>query len=150
MKKLAAGLFVAMVFVFAVQAQAAEVTWHMDIKPIFDKQCVGCHGADSPEHDAFAKDKKGFTDKGIGMRMDTYSHLITYVGWPYTGAMMRRLDDGSGKPDKKAGNMYEYLGATEAERKANLETFKGWIGNWNLKRSKDVTKEELNSLKIKY
>lgn len=150
MKTMAAGLLAAMVFVFAVQAQAAEVTWQKDIKPIFDKQCVGCHGADSPEHDEFGKDKKGFTDKGIGMRMDTYSHLITYVGWPYTGAMMRRLDDGSGKPDKKAGNMYEYLGATEAERKANLETFKGWIGNWNLKRGKDVTKEELNSLKIKY
>jgi hypothetical protein len=46
--------------------------------------------------------------------------------------------------------MYENLGTTEAERKANLEKFKGWVGNWNLKRAKDVTKEELNALKIKY
>jgi len=134
----------------AGQSNAAEFTWHADIKPIFDKQCAGCHGADSPEHDMFAKDKKGYMEKGIGMRMDTYSHLITYVGWPYTGAMMRRLDDGSSKADKKPGNMYEHLGATEAERKANLEKFKGWVGNWNQKRGKDVTKDELNSLKIKY
>jgi hypothetical protein len=150
MKRLMTGLLVAMAFVLAVQAQASEVTWQKDIKPIFDRQCAGCHGADSPEHDVFARDKKGFTEKGIGMRMDTYSHLITYVGWPYSGAMMRRLDDGSGKPDKKAGNMYEHLGATEVERRANLEIFKAWVGTWNLKRGKDVTKEELNALKIKY
>ncbi len=149
MTKLMMGL-AAMAFVWAVQAQAAELTWQKDIKPLFDKQCAGCHGTESPENEEFSKDKKKWTDKGIGMRMDTYSHLIAHVGWPYTGAMMRRLDDGSGKADKKAGNMYEHLGATEAERKANLEIFKAWVGNWNLKRGKDVTKEELNSLKIKY
>ena len=149
MKRLMMGLG-SMAFVWAVQAQAAEVTWQKDIKPIFEKQCAGCHGATSPEHDVFARDKQGYTDRNVGMRMDTYSHLITYVGWPYTGAMMRRLDDGSSKPDKKAGNMYEHLGATEAERKANLEKFKAWVGNWNLKRWKDATKEELNALKILY
>lgn len=46
--------------------------------------------------------------------------------------------------------MYENLGDTPAERKANLEKFKAWVGNWNLKRWKDVTKEELNTLIIKY
>ena len=150
MKILMTGLLAAMIFVMAVQAQAAEVTWQKDIKPIFDKNCLGCHGKDSPEHDEFAKDKKGYTDKNVGMRMDTYSHLITYVGWPYTGAMMRRLDDGSGKSDKKPGNMYEHLGATEAERKANLDVFKAWVGNWNLKRGKDVSKDEMNTLKVKF
>ena len=150
MKVLMTGLLAAMIFVMAVQAQAAEVTWQKDIKPIFDKNCLGCHGKDSPEHDEFAKDKKGYTDKNVGMRMDTYSHLITYVGWPYTGAMMRRLDDGSGKSDKKPGNMYEHLGATEAERKANLDVFKAWVGNWNLKRGKDVSKDEMNTLKVKF
>ena len=149
MKRLMIGLGL-MAFVWAVQAQAAEVTWQKDIKPIFDRQCADCHGTNSPEYEEFSKDKKKWTDKGIGMRMDTYSHLITYVGWPQTGALMRRLDDGSGKADKKAGNMYEYLGATEVECKANLEIFKGWVGVWNLKRGKDITKEELNSLKIKY
>jgi hypothetical protein len=149
MKKLMMGL-VAMAFVWAVQVQADEVTWQKDIKPIFDKNCLGCHGADSPEHDAFAKDKKGFTDKGIGMRMDTYSHLITYVGWPYTGALIRRLDDGTSRTDKKPGNMYEHLGATDVERKSNLNMFKSWVGNWNVKRWSDISKDELSAIKAKF
>ncbi|MDD5285764.1 MAG: cytochrome C [Desulfuromonadaceae bacterium] len=150
MKRLMTGLLATMAFVFAVQAQAAEVTWQKDIKPIFDKHCTGCHGADSPEHGEFAKDKKKWADKAIGMRLDTYSHLVAHVGWPDSGALMRRLDDGSSKSDKKAGNMYDNLGTTEAERKANLDIFKRWVGNWNLNRWKDITKEELNTLKIKY
>jgi len=149
MKKMIMGL-AAMATVCAVQAQAADVTWQKDIKPIFDKHCVGCHGSDSPEQGEFKKDKKKWTDKSIGMRMNSYSHLITFVGWPDSGALMRRLDDGSGKEDKKAGNMYQHLGATDAERKVNLDIFKAWVGNWNLKRWKDVTKEELNSLQVKY
>lgn len=40
MKILMIGL-AAMAFVWAVQAQAAEVTWQQDIKPIFDKNCQG-------------------------------------------------------------------------------------------------------------
>lgn len=132
------------------QAQAGDVSWSKDIRPLFEKQCLACHGATNPEHDEFGKDKKGYTEKGIGMRMDTYSHLITYVGWPYTGALMRRLDDGVSKSDKKPGNMYQYLGADEAERQKNLALFKAWVGNWNQKRWKDVTKEELGSIKAKY
>jgi len=134
----------------ASQALAADVTWQKDIKPLFDKHCLACHGKDSPEHDEFAKDKKGWTAKGVGMRMDSYSHLITYVGWPYSGALMRRLDDGANRADKKPGNMFEYLGATEAERKANLNTFKAWVGNWNIKRWSDLTRDELNDIKVKY
>jgi hypothetical protein len=150
MKRLILGL-VTMALVWAVQAQAAEVTWQKDIKPLFDKHCVGCHGRpDSPEHGEFEKDKKKWTDKGIGMKMDTYSHLISFVGWPDSGALMRRLDDGSGKADKKPGNMYQNLGSDDAERKANLAIFKAWVGNWNLKRWKDASKEELNALQIKF
>lgn len=132
------------------QVQAADVTWTKDIKPLFDKHCLSCHGNGNPEHDEFAKDKKGNTEKNIGMRMDTYSHLITYVGWPYSGALIRRLDDGMSRTDKKQGNMYEHLGANDAERKANLAIFKGWVGNWNVKRWSEITKEELNSIKAKY
>ncbi len=40
MKKLIMGL-AAMAFVWAVQAQAVEVTWQKDIKPIFDKKLSG-------------------------------------------------------------------------------------------------------------
>jgi len=149
MKKLLMAL-AAMTCVWSAQARAAEVTWTKDIKPFFDKNCLACHGKDSPEHDAFAKAKKEWTDKGIGMRMDTYSHLITYVGWPYTGALIRRLDDGTSRTDKKPGNMYEHLGATDAERKANLAIFKAWVGSWNVKRWSDITKEELSAIKAKY
>ncbi len=149
MKKLVIGLGVT-AFLWTVQAQAAEVTWQKDIKPIFDKRCAGCHGSDSPEAAEFKKDKKKWTDKSIGMRMDTYSHLLSFVGWPDAGALMRRLDDGSGKADKKTGNMYEHLGDNETERKANLDVFKAWVGNWNTKRWSDVSKEELNTLKVKY
>lgn len=52
--------------------------------------------------------------------------------------------------DKKPGNMYQHLGASDADRKANLEVFKAWVGNWNLKRWKDVTKEELDSLQVNF
>ena len=149
MKKMMIGL-VTIVFAWSVQAKAAEVTWQKDIKPIFDKQCAGCHGKDSPEFEEFSKDKKKWTEKSTGMKMDSYSALISFVGWPESGALMRRLDDGSSKSDKKAGNMYENLGDNAAERKANLEIFKAWVGNWSLKRWKDVTKDELNTLKIKY
>lgn len=149
MKKLVTGIAF-MAAIGAVQAGASEVTWQKDIRPLFEKNCLACHGKDSPEHEEFARDKKGFTEKGVGMRMDTYSYLISYVGWPYSGALMRRLDDGSSKADKKEGNMYQYLGANDSERKANLAVFKGWVGSWNLKRVKDVTKEDLNALKIKY
>lgn len=36
------------------------------------------------------------------------SHLAGYIGWPDTGALMRRLDDGSSSIDKKSGNMYQW------------------------------------------
>ena len=39
----------AMAFVWAVQAQAAEETRQKDIKPIFDKRCLGCCGKESPD-----------------------------------------------------------------------------------------------------
>ena len=58
MKKMLIGLIAAMALVWVVQAQAAEVVWHKDVKPLFDRVCLPCHGKDSPEHDAFAKDKK--------------------------------------------------------------------------------------------
>ena len=149
MKSLLTGLGV-LAAVWAVQVDAAEVTWRKDIKPIFDRQCAVCHGTESPEVEEFGLDKKKWADKGTGMRMNSYSHLISFVGWPDSGALMRRLDDGSSKADRKPGNMFENLGADDAERKANLAIFKAWVGNWNLKRWKDLTKEEMNSLQIKY
>src|SRR3970282_197327 len=69
-----------------------------------------------------------------GPRMDTYADLISFVGWPDTGAIMRRLDDGKGAGGGKPGNMYKQLGATEQERQKNLNLFKQWVGKdaWKL------------------
>ena len=133
----------------AVHAQ--ETTWSGSINGIVEKQCFSCHGPESaPEYPLFKKDKEKWLSKGLAMRMDTYSHLVSFVGWPNTGAMMRRLDDGKGVKEGKPGNMYQHLGATEEERQKNLALFKDWVGNWSLKRLPETTKEDLNGIKVKY
>lgn len=130
-------------------AFAEEVTYRKHIKPIVDKYCVACHGKDAaPEYYAFKEDPKKWTSIGQGMRMDTYSHLVYYTAWPDTGALMRRLDDG--KVAGKEGNMYKYLGSTEEERQQNLKLFKAWVGNWTPKRWKEITKEDMDGIKVKY
>jgi hypothetical protein len=63
------------------------------------------------------------------------------------GALMRRLDDGKNTKDGKPGNMYTYLGSADAQRSANLETFKKWVGSWSLKRRKELSTEELDAIK---
>jgi hypothetical protein len=142
-------LVVAMVLTVVSYAYAEDVTYRKHIKPLFDQKCVACHSKDAaPEYYAFKEDPKKYTDKGQGMRMDTYSHLIFYTAWPDTGALMRRLDDG--KVAGKQGNMYQYLGSTEEERQKNLKLFKDWVGNWSVKRWKDITKEEMDGIKVKY
>lgn len=143
-------LTVAVLTLTAFAAGAEEVSYTKQIKPLFDAKCFSCHGADAPEYPAFKKDKDAWVAKGIGPRMDTYAHLIYYTGWPDTGALMRRLDDGTNRDDKKPGNMYQYLGADEAERQANLATFKAWVGNWSLKKFDALTKEDLAGIKILY
>lgn len=135
---------IAMLVALPFAAQAAEVTYSKDIKPIFDARCAGCHGSDAAEYAAFKQEKEAWTAKGIGPRMDTYSHLIYYTGWPDTGALMRRLDDA------KPGNMYEYLGDSAGERQKNLALFKAWVGNWTHKRWKEISKEELDGVKVPY
>ena len=80
------------------------------------------------------------------------------MGWPDTGALMRRLDDGSNTADKKAGNMYKNLGETDAERAANLKLVKAWLGEeaWNLNRWAKrgdvpaISKEQLDKIQAKY
>lgn len=149
MKMTAAAIGLTILATTAVNAQ--ETTWSGSIKGIVEKQCSACHGADSaPEYPQFKKEKEKWQAKGLAMRMDTYSHLVSFVGWPNTGAMMRRLDDGKGSKEGKPGNMYQHLGATEEERQKNLALFKAWVGNWSLKRWPDMTKEELNGIKVKY
>jgi hypothetical protein len=46
--------------------------------------------------------------------------------------------------------MYQYLGSSEEERQKNLVLFKEWIGNWNLKKWPDITREDMDGLKLRY
>lgn len=148
MKKVIAAL--TLTCMTASQALAEETTWNNTIRTVFEKNCISCHGSDAPEYAAFKKDKEAWLKKGVGMRMETYSHLVSFVGWPNTGALMRRLDDGKGSKEGKPGNMYQHLGIDEQERQANLALFKNWVGSWNLKRLTDISKEELTAVKAKY
>lgn len=149
MKKTVAAIGLAVLTASAVSAQ--EKTWSGSIKEIVEKHCLACHGPDSaPEYPLFREEKEKWVSKGLAMRMDTYSHLASFAGWPNTGALMRRLDDGKGSKDGKPGNMYLYLGDTEKERQNNLGQFKEWVGNWSLKRLPETTKEELSGIKVRY
>jgi len=142
-------------FCLSVPASAAETAWRSDIVPIV-APCLACHGASAPEYSDWMQ-LDSAKRKTVGPRMDTYSHFMSYVVWPATGAMMRRLDDGSATSGKP-GNMYQYLGATEEERAKNLKTIKDWLGEgaWNLNRFKakgdvpGISKEQLEKIKAKY
>jgi hypothetical protein len=135
-----------------------EVTYRKHIRPLWESRCADCHGAKSPYYGAFSESKDRFVENDMGPRMDTYADLIYFIGWPDTGALMRRLDDGKLTEDRKPGNMYDHLGDNEAERQKNLKIFKAWVGEdaWNLKRWNargavpGITKEELSKLKLKY
>ncbi len=147
-----------LIFCFLGSAIADEVTYSKHIKPIWNKQCSACHDASAPYYGEFKKAKKEFKAKMKGPRMDTYADLLFFVGWPDSGALMRRLDDGSNTKNHKPGNMYQYLGTTDRERKKNLFQFKAWVGEdgWNLNRWKKrgdvpgVTKDQLGKVKVKY
>ncbi len=120
----------------------APVTYEAGIRPLWEKRCSECHDSDSPTLAEFKKDKKGYKEKGLGPRMDTYENLMIFVNGPDTGALMRRLDDGTHTKKGKPGNMYEMLGEDPAERAANLAIFKRWVGGWTLKRSASISDAE--------
>ncbi len=141
----------------SVASWAEDITYRKHIRPLWEQKCSACHGAGSPYLGDFDADKKKYEAQMKGPRMDTYAELIFYVGWPDTGALMRRLDDGKsagGKP----GNMYQYLGGTDEERQKNLNFFKEWVGKdaWKLNRWEArgkvpaITKEDMDKMKVKY
>ncbi len=150
MKRMFLGVAVVVSIILSSISWSEETTYRKHIKPIFEAKCIVCHGAGSPEHQEFKEDEKKFGQMMKGPKMDTYTHLIYFVGWPDTGAVMRRLDDGKNTKDAKAGNMYQYLGATEEERQKNLKLFKEWVGDWTLKRWNEISKEGLGGIKVKY
>jgi hypothetical protein len=150
MNRIASAIVVMISLIHSSISWSEEITYRMHIKPLFDGKCIGCHGAGSPEYPEFKEDQKKFADTSKGPKMDSYAHLIFFVGWPDTGALMRRLDDGKNTKDGKPGNMYQHLGATEEERQKTHKLFKEWVANWTLKRWPEVSKEELNRIKVRY
>ena len=145
----------------ALPAMAADVSYRADVAPLLKAQCAECHfaAAGAPTLQEFDLAKEKFTKDKTGPRLDTYETLVALIAYPDSGAFMRRLDDGTsplagGKP----GNMYKYLGETDAERAKNLATLKAWLGQggWNLNRWKArgdvpaVTKEQVDKLVLKY
>lgn len=142
----------------ALPVLADDVTYRKDIRPLLKEQCGECHGNGSPTLAEFLLDQEKYKKDKLGPRLDTYADLLQLVGWPDTGAFMRRLDDGSSAADKKPGNMYKELGSNDAERAANLQRIKAWVGEgaWNLNRWNArgdvpaITKEQMDKLKLKY
>jgi hypothetical protein len=142
----------------AASAFASDVTYRVNIAPMFKAQCAECHGDSAPTLAEFNLDQEKYKKDKLGPRTSTYADLLQLVGWPDTGALMRRLDDGINTADKKPGNMYKNLGETDAERAANLTMLKAWVGEeaWNLNRWAKrgdvpaITKEQLDKLKLKY
>lgn len=138
----------------SVPSFAQDTTWRTNVKPIVETRCIDCHGADAPEYNDW--ELLGEAKTQVSPRMDTYPHFMSYVVWPATGAMMRRLDDG--KNGGKPGNMYQHLGENDGERSKNLTTIKKWLGEgaWNLNRWQGrnevpgISKEQLEKIKAKY
>ena len=130
---------------FAAGAQA-DVTYENSVKKLIAEGCANCHGKNAPTMEEFKKDQDGFKKKMKGPRMESYQDVMVMVNGSDTGAMMRRLDDGT-SADGKAGNMYKYLGKNDADRAKNLATFKEWVGHWTLKRKKDMSEDELKKIK---
>ena len=117
------------------------------VKKILSERCMGCHGKGAPTLAEFDKDKEGWKKKMKGPRMDNYKDLVVLVNGSDAGAIMRRLDDGKSAKDGKPGNMYAFLGKNDAERAQRLDTMKKWVGNWTLKRRKEMTESELGAIK---
>lgn len=140
-------------------AFAADVTYRADIKPFIKANCAECHGDDAPTLAEFKLDEEKYKKAKAGPRTDTYENLLQIVAFPDSGALMRRLDDGtSAQAGGKPGNMYKYLGETDAERAKNLVMIKAWVGEgaWNLNRwakkgdVPGITKEQMDKLQLKY
>ena len=127
-------------------AAAQSVTYENTVKKILTERCMGCHGAGSPTLDEFEKNKDSWKKKMKGPRFDDYKNLMVLVNGSDAGALMRRLDDGKGSKDGKAGNMYVWLGGNDAERAQRLGVMKKWVGNWSLKRRKDLSESELRAI----
>lgn len=145
MKSVLKVLAAAAALAFAAGAQA-DVTYENTIKQLVAERCNNCHGKGAPAMEEFKKDEAGFKKKMKGPRLESYQDVMVMVNGSDTGALMRRLDDGTSAEGKK-GNMYNYLGKNDEDRARNLARFKEWVGHWTLKRKKDIGEDELKKIK---
>lgn len=150
-------------------AVAADVTYRKDVAPLLKKYCAECHSvaAGSPSMAEFKLDEERYVKKEkVGPLSDSYEHLLQLVNGNSTGALMRRLDDGSNPFAKgKPGNMYKYLCEKDnkdnnAECAANLTIIKAWVvgegQQWDMNgigqrgEMPPITLEQLRRMKLKY
>lgn len=129
---------------------AEDITYRKHIRPLWEAKCMACHGENSPYLGEFLESKDYFIKLQRGPRMDSYANLIMFTGWPDTGALMRRLDDGKNTKTGQPGNMYVSLGADDSERQKNLALFKAWVGadGWFLGKQKDLDIATLGKMKV--
>jgi len=83
--------------------------------------------------------------KGYFRETRTQEHFADYI--PQAGVRQQLSFDGKITKDGKPGNMHDRLGSSAAERAANLEIFRKWVGNWTLKRKKELSGEELDAIR---
>ena len=131
-------------------ALADDITYRKHILPLWEQKCMPCHGKASPYLGEFGENKDKFAKMMVGPRMDTYANLVAFVGWPDTGALMRRLDDGKSTKNGKPGNMHVFLGGDDAERQKNLALIKAWVGEggWFLGKLQELDKATLEKMKV--
>jgi hypothetical protein len=139
-------LFAAGLGAVSTPVLADAVTYENGISQLIEARCSECHGNDAPTMAEFKADQEKFKKDKLGPRMDTYENLMVMVNGSDTGAVMRRLDDGTNTKDGKPGNMHKQLGKTDEERAANLAKFKAWIGGWSLKKAKDIGEDERKAI----
>ena len=152
-----AGFAMALALSLVASVVSAQ-TYRSHVQPLIKAQCAECHGAEAPTLAEFKLAEEKYKKEKLGPRTDTYENLLQIMVYPDSGAFMRRVDDGSSTADKKPGNMYKHLGATDTERQANLQMLKTWVGEgaWNLNRwiakgeMPAITKEQMDKVQAKY
>jgi len=119
----------------ADKPKADRAMFQNQILPIFEANCMDCHGEDAPSYKTYLTAPEKFKKEKLGPRMKSYDEVMLFVLGPETGSMAKRLDDGAHTPTKRRGNMYKYLGESDREREENLKILKLWIGEKSWQQS---------------
>jgi hypothetical protein len=115
--------------------KADRAIFQAKILPIFEANCMDCHGDDAPSYATYLTAPERFKKEKLGPRMMSYDEVMLFVTGPEFGSMARRLDDGANTPNQRRGNMFKYLGETDRQREENLRILKQWIGEKSWRQS---------------